>query len=116
MNYFTEAYSWAPLNKSRSEFDLCYDIMDMKMMSEGALEGRSFPVAPQTIFHFQGANLVLNEPTTFRVFEHVNEMCLMIMPVEDSVTPSVFCAFQQINHRFLFDVAASKLSFAPEKC
>ena len=42
-------------------------------------------------------------------------LCMIIMPINER-GPRLLGAFQQVDYRFLFDVKASLLSFAPEKC
>ncbi|XP_007207969.2 aspartic proteinase nepenthesin-1 [Prunus persica] len=103
-----------PPNKTRSKIDLCYDITDIAAAAGG--RGGLFSVAPRMVFQFDGASLELNQETTFQIFDEFNEFCLMIESANKFESPNIFGAFQQFNHRFVYDVGASKLSFFPEKC
>ncbi|KAM1095716.1 hypothetical protein ACFX15_010140 [Malus domestica] len=61
----------------------------------------------------RGADLVLDSDA---IFERIDtSVCIGIMPTCDA-GPSLLGAFQQTNHRFLFDVKSLKMSFVPEKC
>lgn len=50
------------------------------------------------------------------IFERIDtSVCIGIMPTCDA-GPSLLGAFQQTNHRLLFDVKSLSMSFVPEKC
>ena len=44
------------------------------------------------------------------------DLCYNVIPSGDQKLLSLLGAFQQVDYRFLFDVKASLLPFAPEKC
>ncbi|XP_068341511.1 aspartyl protease family protein 2-like [Pyrus communis] len=71
-------------------------------------------VAPEVIFHLDRAGLNLNEATTLRADEDLQEFCMMM--AEISGAPNILGAFQQYNNRFLIDVPKSKFSFTAEMC
>ncbi|ONI06054.1 LOW QUALITY PROTEIN: hypothetical protein PRUPE_5G037200 [Prunus persica] len=52
----------------------------------------------------------------FKAFEHHNEFCMTILSMDQSDGLNILGAAQQVNYRFLFDVAALRLSFSPENC
>ncbi|XP_004304917.1 PREDICTED: aspartic proteinase CDR1-like [Fragaria vesca subsp. vesca] len=107
VTYFLERYEWSPLDQPRSNFNLCYPMME-------DIQGLGNFAFPKITFRFEGpANLELKEASIFQIFEIVNEFCFMVLP---SYSTNILGGFQQIHHRFLFDVGASKLSFAPENC
>lgn len=116
VSYFMDEWLLQPLppNKTRSKIDLCYDITDIAAAAGG--RGGLFSVAPPMVFQFDGASLELNQETTFQIFDEFNEFCLMIESAKKFESQNIFGAFQQFNHRFVYDVGASKLSFFPEKC
>ncbi|XP_062003449.1 aspartyl protease AED1-like [Rosa rugosa] len=75
---------------------------------------------PSMTFHFKGANLVLDSKAVFERFN--SNFCMAIFPTSD-LGINILGAFQQANHRFLFDVLKLSLygrksivSFAPEIC
>lgn len=109
VEYFLENSGLKPLDSTMSGFPLCYNDTIHH-------QGRDFAF-PTIKLHFQGAaTLELKQSTSFQVFKDVNEICLMITPTTDTSGVNLLGAFQQVNYRFLFDVGASKLSFAPEIC
>ncbi|XP_008228979.1 PREDICTED: aspartic proteinase nepenthesin-2-like [Prunus mume] len=118
---FVDEWLVQPLNKTKSGMDLCYDITDIAATTttiRGGGEGPSsqlFSVAPPMVFEFDGACLELKEETTFQLFDEVKEFCLMMGASKD-FPGNIFRAFQQFKPRFVYDVVASKLSFAPERC
>ncbi|CAL9011254.1 unnamed protein product [Prunus brigantina] len=121
VSYFVDEWLVQPLNKTKSGMDLCYDITDIAAAAttiRGGGEGpgsQLFSVAPPMVFEFDGARLELKEETTFQLFDEDKEFCLMMGASKD-FSGNIFGAFQQFNHRFVYDVGASKLSFAPERC
>lgn len=69
---------------------------------------------PSMTFHFLGAELMVDSKAVFQVFG--NDMfCMAILPINEE-GPSLLGAFQQADHRFLFDVRASTMSFVQETC
>ncbi|KAB2629801.1 aspartic proteinase nepenthesin-1-like [Pyrus ussuriensis x Pyrus communis] len=112
-SYFTENYSMKPLNKTRSGLELCYNMVDVLRTKKR--RGLKF-FAPEVIFHLDRADLKLNEATTFRADEDLQEFCMMIRSAEIFGASSILGAFQQYNNRFLIDVPESKFSFTAEMC
>ena len=102
IKYFL-AYNWHPMEISDLvPYDLCYNVIpsgDKKL--------------PTLKIRFIGADLDLDSKRIFEVID--NMLCMIIMPINER-GPSLLGAFQQVDYRFLFDVKASLLSFAPEKC
>jgi hypothetical protein len=66
-------------------------------------------------FHFLGAELVVDSKAVFQVFENDDMFCMAVLPINEQ-GPSLLGAFQQADHRFLFDVRASTMSFVRETC
>ena len=101
VQYFSR-YGWVPESGKKTPYDICYKF--------------SLPNAtlPSMNINFEGGAQLLLSPDN--VFQRVdNLLCLIFMPTYlDGV--NLLGAFQQANHRFLFDVKASKLSFVVEKC
>ena len=102
IKYFL-AYNWHPMEISDLvPYDLCYNVIpsgDQKL--------------PTLKIRFIGADLDLDSKRIFEVID--NMLSMIIMPINER-GPSLLGAFQQVDYRFLFDVKASLLSFAPEKC
>ncbi|KAM1876734.1 hypothetical protein FF1_043956 [Malus domestica] len=92
ISHFQDAYGWNPLNNTRkhADYDLCYEI------------------------HRGGRDL--DRQSTFREYIQENQFCMMILPLDEHLQLNVLGAYQQANHRFLFDVADLKLSFTAESC
>ncbi|KAM1144756.1 hypothetical protein PS1_033704 [Malus domestica] len=64
-------------------------------------------------FHFDGrVNLQLTESLTFYAFHDLGEYYLI--DEDREVGGNILGAYQQLNSRFLYDVGAKKLYFAPE--
>ncbi|CAN6584095.1 unnamed protein product [Malus baccata var. baccata] len=87
ISHFQDAYGWNPLNNTRkhADYDLCYEI------------------------HRGGRQ------STFREYIQENQFCMTILPLDEHLQLNVLGAYQQANHRFLFDVADLKLSFIAKK-
>ncbi|KAL6142751.1 hypothetical protein ACLB2K_061027 [Fragaria x ananassa] len=88
-------------------FDVCYEPLRNVTL-------------PSMTYHFKGANLVLDSKAVFEDFN--STICMAILPVSDAGINELG-AFQQTNHRFLFDLGKKSwflnkptLSFAPEIC
>ncbi|XP_004291995.1 PREDICTED: aspartic proteinase nepenthesin-2-like [Fragaria vesca subsp. vesca] len=104
--YIMKNYGKRPTRKGF--FDLCY----------GSLGGNV--TLPSMTYHFKGANLVLNSGAVFERFGF--DLCMAILPASNA-GQNLLGAFQQANHRFLFDVGKKSMlvkkytvSFAPEIC
>ncbi|CAL8155915.1 unnamed protein product [Prunus armeniaca] len=105
VDYFHNMYGWQPMTqKSKTDFDLCYQNIPTVFTS------------PSVTLHFEGADFVLHKPTLFQAFEHHNEFCMTILSMDQSDGLNILGAAQQVNYRFLFDIAALRLSFSPENC
>ncbi|XP_074293888.1 aspartic proteinase CDR1-like [Silene latifolia] len=109
MAYFEAAFKWFPL-PSFDLSELCY--------VEEAESDLEYPVIG---LHFKSSfdgdgEVTLNLPPE-SVFKKnpipVPGFCLHI---QSTSGPSIFGAYQQSNHRFLFDVNAKQLSFAEDNC
>lgn len=71
-------------------------------------------VIPSLTFHFKEANLVLKPDAVFRSFSD-SRTCLAMLSVNER-GPNILGAFQQTNHRFVFDGGRYMIAFAPENC
>ncbi|XP_004295943.1 PREDICTED: aspartic proteinase nepenthesin-1-like [Fragaria vesca subsp. vesca] len=107
-DYFKQIAGELPLARTRSGYNLCYDLKRHKFLGGGRFSME---------FQFLGgATLHLDESTTFQEFPDLNEVCFMMIRVQDLGVPNILGAFQQLNKRFVFDVASSMLSFSPDSC
>lgn len=92
-------------------FGLCY---------ERSRKGQGFNNLPNVTFHFQGADLVVQPQGAFEVDTSRRGMeffCLAMFPYFDDSSPgSIIGAYQQTNHRFIFDINQKDLMFGPENC
>ncbi|XP_048437308.1 aspartyl protease family protein 2-like [Pyrus x bretschneideri] len=107
ISHFQDAYRWNPLNNTRKHagYDLCYEIH----------RGGRYKF-PKLTLHFENAYMDLDRQSTFREYIQENQFCMTILPLDDHLQLNVLGAYQQVNHRFLFDVADLKLSFTAESC
>ncbi|OVA15052.1 Peptidase A1 [Macleaya cordata] len=83
-------------------FDLCYQ------------RQMGFDKFPSIMFHFAEADFVVDPHAAFYITDTV--FCLAFLPIENEVFDAVIGSWQTTNHRILFDVKNSKLSFAKEDC
>ncbi|KAJ1417070.1 Xylanase inhibitor, C-terminal [Sesbania bispinosa] len=107
--YF-ERYHRYPITGKKLPYDLCYRNMHA---------APSNFTMPSMTYHFQGgADLVLGPNSVFQYFEdkETDMFCLVVLPHEDDAVPSLLGAYQQVDHRFLFDVGKYTVSFIPEIC
>ncbi|KAM1134915.1 hypothetical protein ACFX19_044685 [Malus domestica] len=107
ISHFQDAYGWNPLNNTRkhADYDLCYEIH----------RGGRYKF-PKLTLHFENAYMDLDRQSTFREYIQENQFCMTILPLDEHLQLNVLGAYQQANHRFLFDVADLKLSFTAESC
>lgn len=107
ISHFQDAYGWKPMKNTSKcvDSDLCYKIH---------LGGRY--KFPKLTLHFENAYIDLDRRSTFKEYTWENQFCMTILPIDDNMQINVLGAYQQANHRFLFDVADLKLSFAAESC
>ncbi|OVA15055.1 Peptidase A1 [Macleaya cordata] len=92
-----------PMNVGKYGFDLCF------------LKPEGFDNYPKITFHFQGADLAVDEPEGgFFVTDH--DFCLAILPWDKAFADAIIGAIQQINYRILYDINGGALSFAKEEC
>ncbi|PON69503.1 Aspartic peptidase [Trema orientale] len=104
VEYFRSRYSWSPLKQGEVlPYDLCYN----KFYIRGNY------TLPSLTFQFDEASLLLKPENLFEQFR--TGFCLIMFPISDP-GPNILGAFQQANHRFLYDVKASTLSFVSENC
>ncbi|KAK9919650.1 hypothetical protein M0R45_028236 [Rubus argutus] len=107
VRYFADKYGWKEPRpsfdpeKGGIAFDLCYDI-------PANLSSVVFPTVAMQFLG--GASLELQD--VFEIFPEFHAMCMVIR----EGAPNVVGVFQQMGYRFLFDLAQSKLSFAPNMC
>ena len=97
-------YGWNPIEGEQVPYDLCYKV-NISVVNHTAL--------PSMTFHFMGAELVVDSKAVFQVFDDM--FCMAILPINQQ-GPNLLGAFQQADHRFLFDVGASTMSFVQETC
>ncbi|KAJ7973423.1 Aspartic proteinase nepenthesin [Quillaja saponaria] len=103
--YFQQ-YQMNPISGERLPYNLCYRNPPSENFAK-----------PSMTYHFQGADLELDDRRVFQNFDDRNMFCLVILPSSDKEGPScIFGAFQQTDFRFLFDVRANAISFVPEIC
>lgn len=109
IKYYADHYGLQPqpVDKYKLSFDLCYQIMPGQVYSR-----------PYIGLGFQGGaqKLKLWRSATFAEFKDDNLFCFLIQPLPAENSTSVLGFRQQVGHRFLFDVAASHLSFRTEPC
>ncbi|KAM1427555.1 hypothetical protein TB2_019278 [Malus domestica] len=107
ISYFQDAYGWKPMKNTskRVDSDLCY-----KIHRGGRYE------FPKLTLHFENAYIDLDRRSSFKEYTRENQFCMTILPIDDNMQNNVLEACQHANHRFLFDVADLKLSFATESC
>ncbi|XP_059435667.1 aspartic proteinase nepenthesin-1-like [Corylus avellana] len=98
-----QRYGWNPIEGEQVPYDICYKVISA--VNHTAL--------PSMTFHFMGAELVVDSKAVFQVFDDM--FCMAILPIYQQ-GPNILGAFQQANHRFLFDVRASTMSFVQETC
>ncbi|PRQ41984.1 putative nepenthesin [Rosa chinensis] len=102
VRYFAEIYGWKePKIVYPSVYDLCYDLPT----------NMSSIVFPKVAIQFLGgASLDLQD--AFKIFPDEHQFCMVLK----EGAPNVVGVYQQMGYRFLFDLAQSKLSFAPNMC
>ncbi|KAL5566965.1 hypothetical protein UlMin_030129 [Ulmus minor] len=102
VQYLKQKNGWIPKPQRDikfSGFDLCY----------ATPKGKNYSL-PSVTYHFGGgADFVMNSYAVFRPLYSI--LCLGIIGFDGA---SILGAFQQVNHRFLFDVGLSTVSFVPE--
>ncbi|PON69500.1 Aspartic peptidase [Trema orientale] len=103
VEYFQRRYSWRPLKDTGTYYDLCYN----KFYRSGNYS------LPTMSFQLDGATLFLKPENLFEEFSF--GFCLIMLPIGNA-GPGLLGAFQQSNFRFLYDVKALTLSFAPQNC
>ncbi|GAB4849983.1 hypothetical protein Ancab_029282 [Ancistrocladus abbreviatus] len=102
VEHFEHRHGLKPLHHHGAlPYDLCFN-----------LRGRNLSSPSMTIF-FQGAALNLAPSALFTQFSRSH--CMTILPAQEE-GPNILGAFQQVNHRFLYDVGEGTLAFAPENC
>ncbi|KAK9735714.1 hypothetical protein RND81_04G222100 [Saponaria officinalis] len=108
VNHFKQ-YGWLPRERTVI-FDLCYaqvisgnqvyPTMAFSFLKSPNDKGEiQFIIPPENLF----ANIEIRG----------TEFCLQMLPTDDI---SVLGAFQQVNHKFLFDLKNKLVSFIPQKC
>ena len=102
VEYFQKRYSWSPIKVQGYNY-LCYD----KFYTRGNY------TLPTMSFLLDGASLFLKPENLFE--EYSFGFCLIMLPVGNN-GPNLLGAFQQANHRFLYDLKADMLSFVSENC
>ncbi|OVA15051.1 Peptidase A1 [Macleaya cordata] len=87
-----------------TRFELCY---------QRPVEFDDFPTIT---FHFRGANFVVEPHAAFYVTD--NSFCLAFSPLNTDIdiVDAIIGARQMTNHRILYDVKNSALSFSKEDC
>ncbi|XP_050125749.1 aspartyl protease family protein 2-like [Malus sylvestris] len=107
ISYFQDSYGWKPMKNTskRVDSDLCY-----KIHRGGRYE------FPKLTLHFENEYIDLDRRSSFKEYTRENQFCMTILPIDDNMQNNVLEACQHANHRFLFDVADLKLSFATESC
>lgn len=93
------------MQKPLGRFDLCYNMTAKRKRS----------VIPSVTFHFGGANYFKMEPVSVDQSFGATTRCLSMLKI-DEAGPTILGAFQQTNHRFVFDGARSMMAFASENC
>jgi len=88
----------SPVSDPEGRFDPCYEA------------GASLN-APDVVFKFQGADVVLKEENLFRTNE--DRACLAIVPTENDF---IFGNIAQVNFEVGYDLQAKTVSFAPTDC
>ncbi|GMH16056.1 hypothetical protein Nepgr_017897 [Nepenthes gracilis] len=101
MQHMQAQYGLRPISHGVLPYDLCY-----------SLRGRALRSPSMTIY-LEGAELHLDPSTVFLQLSTAH--CMTFMPVGEE-GPNILGVMHQVNYRFLFDVAAGRLSFAPENC
>ncbi|KAL6142753.1 hypothetical protein ACLB2K_061029 [Fragaria x ananassa] len=94
LKYILQRYRKSP------EFDLCYASRDLR-----------YKTLPALTYHFEGADLRLYPKSVRETIGRT--ICIAVFPTSETGI-NILGAFQQANHRFLFDAKQSRVSFAPE--
>ncbi|XP_062003457.1 aspartic proteinase nepenthesin-1-like [Rosa rugosa] len=106
IGYFANIYGWKPINKTKSGYDLCFDLPNN--MSSGDI------VFPRVEAEFLGG-AVFELKRSFVTVEEVREVCMTLILL-DPEGPNIVGAEQQMGFRFMIDYAQSSLTFAPNMC
>jgi hypothetical protein len=103
-NYMVQYFRPFGINKIE---DRALPLPDCFTLKEG------FDRFPAMTFHFQGADLKVNQNNVFFVVPQQKLFCLTMKP-DDKLT--TIGAYQLQNTRAIYDVAQMKISFGPENC